>query len=35
MQTLSALETVLTYVGYRTPQGAAAQAAWDHYGSHA
>ncbi|MDU7867697.1 MAG: alanine--glyoxylate aminotransferase family protein, partial [Pantoea sp.] len=35
MQTLAALETVLTYLGYRTPQGAAAQAAWDYYGSQA
>lgn len=35
MQTLSALESVLTHLGFRTPQGAAMQAAWDHYnGSH-
>ncbi|WP_342754957.1 alanine--glyoxylate aminotransferase family protein [Pantoea sp. MBD-2R] len=31
MQTLSALESVLTYLGYKTPQGAAMQSAWDHY----
>jgi (S)-ureidoglycine-glyoxylate aminotransferase len=31
MQTLSALESVLTHLGFRTPQGAAMQAAWDHY----
>ncbi|NIF23518.1 MULTISPECIES: pyridoxal-phosphate-dependent aminotransferase family protein [Pantoea] len=35
MQTLSALESVLTHVGFRSPQGAAMQAAWDHYGSQA
>ncbi|WP_376753231.1 pyridoxal-phosphate-dependent aminotransferase family protein, partial [Pantoea anthophila] len=35
LQTLAALETVLTHLGYRTPQGAGAQAAWDHYGSQA
>ncbi|MCE0489070.1 alanine--glyoxylate aminotransferase family protein [Pantoea sp. Mb-10] len=35
MQTLSALESVLHYRGFRAPQGAALQAAWDHYGSHA
>lgn len=35
MQTLSALESVLNHVGFRTTQGAAMQAAWDHYsGSH-
>ncbi len=32
MQTLSALEAVLQHCGFRTPQGAALQAAWDHYG---
>ncbi|WP_433990899.1 alanine--glyoxylate aminotransferase family protein [Erwinia aphidicola] len=31
MQTLSALESVLTHLGFRTPQGAAMQAARDHY----
>ena len=31
MQTLSALESVLTHLGFRTTQGAAMQAAWDHY----
>jgi len=31
MQTLSALESVLTWLGYKTPQGAAMQAAWDRY----
>ncbi|HBT53713.1 MAG TPA: aminotransferase, partial [Erwinia persicina] len=31
MQTLSALESVLNYVGFRSTQGAAMQAAWDHY----
>lgn len=31
MQTLSALESVLTHFGFRTTQGAAMQAAWDHY----
>ncbi len=31
MQTLSALESVLTHLGYKTPQGAAMQSAWDHY----
>ncbi|AWQ19861.1 MULTISPECIES: pyridoxal-phosphate-dependent aminotransferase family protein [Pantoea] len=35
MQTLAALEMVLSHVGYRTPQGAGSQAAWNHYGSHA
>ena len=35
MQTLSALESVLTHVGFCSPQGAAMQAAWDHYGSQA
>ncbi len=35
MQTLAALEVVLSHVGYRTPQGAGSQAAWNHYGSHA
>lgn len=35
MQTLSALEAVLNHSGFRTTQGAALQAAWDHYGSHA
>ena len=35
MQTLAALEMVLAHVGYRAPQGAGSQAAWDHYGSHA
>lgn len=31
MLTLSALESVLTHLGYKTPQGAAMQSAWDHY----
>ena len=31
MQTLSALESVLNHLGFRTTQGAAMQAAWDHY----
>lgn len=31
MQTLSALEAVLNHLGWRTTQGAAMQAAWDHY----
>ncbi|WP_075183495.1 alanine--glyoxylate aminotransferase family protein [Pantoea sp. 1.19] len=31
MQTLSALEAVLNHLGFRTVQGAALQAAWDHY----
>lgn len=31
MQTLSALEAVLNHLGVRTTQGAAMQAAWDHY----
>ncbi|PVZ11469.1 MULTISPECIES: alanine--glyoxylate aminotransferase family protein [unclassified Pseudomonas] len=31
MQTLCALEAVLTHLGWRTRQGAALQAAWDHY----
>ncbi|CAO97663.1 pyridoxal-phosphate-dependent aminotransferase family protein [Erwinia tasmaniensis] len=31
MLTLSALESVLTHLGFRTMQGAALQAAWDHY----
>ncbi len=31
MLTLSALEAVLTHLGFRTSQGAAMQAAWDHY----
>lgn len=31
MQTLSALESVLTHLGHKTPQGAAMQSAWDHY----
>ncbi len=31
MQTLTALEAVLHRHGFRTPQGAGAQAAWDHY----
>ncbi|KAB8310288.1 alanine--glyoxylate aminotransferase family protein [Erwinia endophytica] len=31
MQTLSALESVLNYLGFNTTQGAAMQAAWDHY----
>ncbi|WP_034912539.1 MULTISPECIES: alanine--glyoxylate aminotransferase family protein [Erwinia] len=31
MMTLSALESVLTRLGFKTPQGAAMQAAWDHY----
>ncbi|KIQ00136.1 MULTISPECIES: alanine--glyoxylate aminotransferase family protein [Pseudomonas] len=31
MQTLSALEAVLNRLGLRTTQGAAMQAAWDHY----
>ena len=31
MQTLSALEAVLNHLGFRTSQGAAMQAAWDHY----
>ena len=31
MQTLSALESVLTWLGFKTPQGAAMQSAWDHY----
>ncbi|MDS7720236.1 alanine--glyoxylate aminotransferase family protein [Pantoea ananatis] len=35
MQTLAALEMVLSHVGYRIPQGAGSQAAWNHYGSHA
>ena len=35
MQTLSALEAVLQHCGFRTPQGAALQAAWDRYGSEA
>jgi (S)-ureidoglycine-glyoxylate aminotransferase len=33
MQTLSALEAVLQRLGWRAPQGAALQAAWDHYGA--
>ena len=33
MTTLSALEAVLTHLGFRATQGAAMQAAWDHYGS--
>lgn len=33
MQTLCALEAVLHRLGWRTPQGAAMQAAWDHYSS--
>ncbi|YCH19996.1 alanine--glyoxylate aminotransferase family protein [Pseudomonas sp. D1-3] len=32
MQTLGALEAVLNRLGLRTTQGAAMQAAWDHYG---
>lgn len=32
MQSLSALEAVLNRLGLRTTQGAAMQAAWDHYG---
>ncbi|OLU34362.1 aminotransferase V [Pseudomonas sp. PA15(2017)] len=32
MQTLTALEAVLNRLGLRTTQGAALQAAWDHYG---
>jgi len=32
MQTLCALEAVLNRLGLRTTQGAAMQAAWDHYG---
>ena len=35
MTTLAALEAVLTHVGFRATQGAAMQAAWDHYGSRA
>ncbi|MBT0731377.1 pyridoxal-phosphate-dependent aminotransferase family protein [Rosenbergiella nectarea] len=38
MQTLTALEAVLNHVGFKTVQGAALQAAWDHYqasGAHA
>ncbi|PIJ41087.1 alanine--glyoxylate aminotransferase family protein [Tatumella sp. OPLPL6] len=31
MQTLTALEAVLNHVGFKTVQGAALQAAWDHY----
>jgi len=31
MQTLTALEAVLHHVGFKTVQGAALQAAWDHY----
>ena len=31
MQTLSALEAVLNYLRFTTTQGAAMQAAWDHY----
>ncbi len=31
MQTLSALESVLNHLGFRSTQGAAMQAAWDHY----
>ena len=31
MQTLSALESVLTHLGFRSPQGAAMQAAWNYY----
>jgi len=31
MQTLSAMESVLNYLGFKTTQGAAMQAAWDHY----
>lgn len=31
MTTLSALESVLNYLKFTTPQGAAMQAAWDHY----
>ncbi|CCG86297.1 pyridoxal-phosphate-dependent aminotransferase family protein [Erwinia piriflorinigrans] len=31
MLTLSALESVLTHLGFRATQGAALQAAWDHY----
>lgn len=33
LQTLAALEAVLHHLGFRTPQGAALQAAWDHYAS--
>ncbi|CAK9884410.1 MAG: (S)-ureidoglycine--glyoxylate transaminase [Candidatus Erwinia impunctatus] len=33
MLTLSALESVLTHLGFRSPQGAAMQAAWDFYAS--
>ncbi|UCB31998.1 alanine--glyoxylate aminotransferase family protein [Duffyella gerundensis] len=33
MQTLTALEAVLHHLGFRSPQGAALQAAWDHYGN--
>lgn len=31
MQTLTALEAVLHRLGYTSPQGSAAQSAWDHY----
>lgn len=31
MQTLSALESVLNWLGFKTIQGAAMQSAWDHY----
>jgi len=31
MNTLSALESVLNYLKFATTQGAAMQAAWDHY----
>ncbi|KGT86327.1 aminotransferase V [Erwinia typographi] len=31
MQTLSALESVLNWLGFKTTQGAAMQSAWDHY----
>ncbi len=34
MQTLSALESVLTHLGFKTVQGAAMQAAWNIYTSH-
>ena len=33
MQTLTALEAVLHHLGFRSPQGAALQAAWDRYGN--
>lgn len=35
MTTLSALESVLNHLKFATTQGAALQAAWDHYGSQA